>query len=115
MVGVVSATVSLLTHKATIQFQEKLIGLRTIIEEIEALGFEAKYEAKADKSDIRDIVNQSVRKYQRRFFVCLALQIPILVLMWIIPYTLPHFLTVLNRANGVPLFVWLNAFFATVI
>lgn len=35
--------------------------------------------------------------------------------MWIIPYAAPHFLTILNEANGVPLFVFLNAFFATII
>lgn len=53
--------------------------------------------------------------YQIRFFICLALQIPILILMWIIPYTAPQFLTILNELNGVPLFIWLNALFATVI
>lgn len=53
--------------------------------------------------------------YFRRFFICLALQIPILVLMWIIPYTAPEFLTIKNKVNGVPLFVWLNATFATII
>lgn len=42
-------------------------------------------------------------------------QIPILILMWIIPYTYPAFLTMINQANGVPLFVYLNAVFATII
>ena len=42
--GILSATVSLLTHKAQIQYEDRKIGLRDIINEIEALGFEAKYE-----------------------------------------------------------------------
>jgi copper chaperone CopZ len=63
--GVVEATVSLLTHIANIQYRPNKIGLRTLIEEIEAIGFNAKYEAQSDKSDIRLIVNESVVKYRR--------------------------------------------------
>lgn len=51
--GITSVTVSLLTHKATIQYQSKLIGIRKMIEEVEAIGFEAKYEASGEKTDIR--------------------------------------------------------------
>lgn len=43
--GVVSATVCLLTHKAQIQYKPKFIGIRTLIEEVEAIGFGAKFEA----------------------------------------------------------------------
>lgn len=35
--------------------------------------------------------------------------------MWIIPYCRPEFLTKFNSLNGVPLFVFLNASFATII
>lgn len=54
--GIKSATISLLTHKATISYNPNAIGVRTIIEEIECLGFDARYEAKSNKSDIRDIL-----------------------------------------------------------
>ena len=67
--GVVNATVSLLTHKANVQFRSQQIGLRTILEEIEALGFTAKYEAQSDKADIRVIINESVRKYRNKFLI----------------------------------------------
>jgi hypothetical protein len=36
--------------------------VRTIIEEIECLGFDARYEAKSDKTDIRDILELAVIK-----------------------------------------------------
>jgi len=59
--GIKSATVSLLTHKATIKYNPKAIGIRNIIEEIEMLGFDARYEAKSDGgSDIREILEKSV-------------------------------------------------------
>ena len=55
--GIRAATVSLLTHKASIKYKPKAIGIRTIIEEIEMLGFDARYEAKSDGgSDIREIL-----------------------------------------------------------
>jgi P-type Cu+ transporter len=60
--GIKSATISLLTHKATISYSTKAIGIRTMIEEIECLGFDARYEAKSDKSDIRDILEKAVIK-----------------------------------------------------
>ena len=110
-----SASVSLLTHKATIQYRPALIGIRTLIDEVVEVGFGARYEAKSEKADIRVIVNESVRKYRRKFLLCLALQIPILVLMWIVQYAAPDFVTKYNGVNGVPLFVYLNLLFATII
>ena len=43
--GVISATVSLLTHRCEIKYRPKFIGVRTLIEEVEATGFSARYEA----------------------------------------------------------------------
>lgn len=54
-------------------------------------------------------------KYKRRFAVCMIFQVPILILMWIIPYAYPQFLTMYNHVNGVPLFVFLNATFSSII
>ena len=66
--GIKSATVSLLTHKASIQYNQKAIGIRKIIEEIEMLGFDARYEAKSDGgSDIRDILKKSVQKHKDKY------------------------------------------------
>ncbi len=62
---------SLLTHKGSIQYQPSIIGIRTILDEIEAIGFGAKYEPKSDRADIRRIVNETVQKYKRRFAFCM--------------------------------------------
>lgn len=94
--GVISATVSLLTHKSSIQYRPKVIGLRSIIEEIEAIGFSARYEAQTDKSDIRVIINESVQKYRRKFFISLFMFIPVLFLIWILPYSNPEEITKYN-------------------
>ena len=107
--------ISLLTHKGTITYKPNLVGIRDLIDEVEQLGFGAKYLATGDKSDIRNIVNESVMKYRRRFFICLAIQIPILILMWLIPYAAPMFVTMLHLKNGVSLFILLIAFFSTII
>ena len=88
--GITLASVSLLTHKATIEYSPKMIGIRSIIEEVEAIGFSAKYEASSDKSDIRKIIGESVRHYRRKFFTSLVLFLPILFLIWIMPYSIPH-------------------------
>lgn len=87
--GVSDCSISLLTHKGTITYKPKTIGIRDLIDEVEQLGFGAKYEQRSDKSDIRHIVNESVTRYRRKFIMCLILQIPILVLIWIIPYAYP--------------------------
>ncbi|MFS8160663.1 MAG: hypothetical protein ACMG6E_10780 [Candidatus Roizmanbacteria bacterium] len=60
-------------------------------------------------------MNDTVNKYKRRFLFCMIFQTPILVLMWIIPYAYPDFLTMYNRMNGVPLFVLLAAVLSTFI
>ncbi len=56
LAGVTKASVSLLTNKATVQYIAKTIGIRKIIEEIEDLGFGAKFENQSTKSDIRVIL-----------------------------------------------------------
>jgi Cu+-exporting ATPase len=41
--------------------------------------------------------------------------LPILVLIYIIPYAKPEFITSHNSWNGIPLYVYLNCIFATII
>ena len=86
-----------------------------MIEEIEAIGFEAKYEPSAEKSDIRTIVNKAVIAYRRKFIICMILQLPILILVWLIPHTNPHFITMYNNWNGIPLYAFLIGAFSTLI
>lgn len=95
--GIKSATVSLLTHKASIQYNQKAIGIRNIIEEIEMLGFDARYEAKSDGgSDIREILEKSVQKHKDKYTQSVALFSPILFLVWVLPFIAPSWVTALN-------------------
>jgi Cu+-exporting ATPase len=71
--GVQDCFISLLTHKGSITYKPKQIGIRDIINEIEDLGFGATYEARQDKSDIRTILNDTVARQRRKFLLCLAI------------------------------------------
>ena len=50
-----------------------------------------------------------------KFFISFVMILPILVLIYIIPHSNPEFVTAHNQANGIPLYVYLNAGFSTVI
>jgi len=91
------------------------VGLRQVIAELQAAGYNAELAPKSDKNDIRTIVNETVQKYRRRFILSLAFQVPILILMWVLPYAWPEFTTKWNEFHGVPLLVLLTCFFATLI
>lgn len=54
--GIKTAAVVLLTHKAKVTYNPKKIGIREIIEEVEMIGFGAKFQAKENKGDIRRVV-----------------------------------------------------------
>lgn len=104
-----------MTSRASVEYDPEKIGIRMIFEEIEAIGFEAKLENASEKEDIRNIIDAEVFRYQTKFLMSLLLFIPIFFLIWIMPYAYPSQLTIYNRWNGVPLYVYLNALFATII
>ena len=86
-----------------------------MIEEVEAIGFEARFEPSADKADIRQIVSRQVSAYRRKFLLAMIFQVPILLLVWLIPHTNPEFITAYNGWNGIPLYAFLTGGLATVI
>lgn len=57
----------------------------------------------------------TVARYRKRFLVCLLLWVPIMILMYIIPYAAPVFMVIVPVVNGIPLYVFLFAISATVI
>ena len=73
-----------MTNKAQVEFESKQIGIRQIIEEIETIGFEAEYESQSNKTDIRQIVNQSLWNHFKKFGTSFILLLPILSLTLII-------------------------------
>jgi Cu+-exporting ATPase len=89
--GIVRINVSLLTNKAIIKYDYEIIKPRKIIEEIEDLGFEAELQPNDGTIDIRDIVKKEVDKYKNKLVLCALLYIPMIILIWIVPYS-PHYL-----------------------
>ena len=80
------------------------------------MGYEkAQYKPSQEKEDIRDILQKEVVKYRNKFLLSLLLNIPILVLMWVIPYTMKDFVTATPIYNNVPLWIFLLLGFSTII
>ncbi len=70
-----------------VKYDPNKVGIRTILEEIETIGYEAKYVPQTEKVDIRSIVNEESLKQQRKLYLSLLFQIPISILIWIIPFS----------------------------
>ena len=68
-----------------------------------------------DKEDIRDVLQKEVVKYRNKFLISMVVCIPILILMWVIPYTIPTFVTSYILFNGMPLYIFLLLGFSTII
>lgn len=60
-----------------------------------------------DDNNIRNILEKEVRRYRHKFLLALAIEIPILIFMWVIPYTIPDFLTDHVVVNGMPLYIFI--------
>lgn len=56
-------------------------------------------------------------KFKSKFQICLALYIPIAILIWLVPYVKPlsAFMTSIRLFNGVTLYIILNFLIATFI
>lgn len=52
-------------------------------------------------------MDKEVRRYRRKFLIALAIEAPILILMWIVPYTNPEFLIKFEIVNGMPLYIFI--------
>lgn len=55
-----------------------------------------------------------MQRYRRKFIFALAIEIPILVLMWVVPYTNPDFLSSNFFFNGMPFYIFLLLLLSTV-
>ena len=56
-----------------------------------------------------------MRRYKIKFLSCLALEIPILILMWVIPYASPKFMTNYHVYNGMTLYILILLVFSSII
>lgn len=91
------------------------MGIRDLIEEIEAVGFGAKLQQKNSRAGIKEVMQQTVKTYQKRFLLCLLMWLPIMIMMYIIPYIAPKAMTSVTILNGITLYIVVFAFASTVI
>ena len=97
-------------------FKSNGVPLRQIVEEIQQSGFpDAKYLPQGDKNDLQDILQEEVDLNRNKFVFTLVLMVPILILMWVIPYTSPMFLVSYPLLNGMPLYIFVLLIFSTLV
>jgi Cu+-exporting ATPase len=104
--------------KAYITHDLNIIRARKIIEEISKLGsFETELQPENQSIDIRDITKAEVIKYRNKFLLSFSLYIPMLFLIWVIPYVdaLKPFMTSVELFNGVTLYVFIAFCCSTII
>jgi len=60
-------------------------------------------------------MEETARTYRQRFTLCLVMWLPIMVMMYVVPYTVPECMTGLTILNGITFYILLFAIGATVI
>ena len=67
--------------------------------------------------DIRDITKGEVIKYRNKFLLSFSLYVPMLFLIWVIPYVdaLKPFMTSVQLFNGITLYVFIAFVCSTII
>ncbi|KAL7689585.1 putative P-type ATPase, heavy metal-associated domain, HMA, P-type ATPase, A domain superfamily [Plasmopara halstedii] len=82
--GVLSATVNFATEKATIRFHKDVIGVRTLIDTIEEIGYDAAYVSKSEaQKALGDQRAKEIKRYRVDFFVAILFTFPILTVMMV--------------------------------
>lgn len=82
--GVISATVSFATEKATVRFDKDLIGIRTLVETVEDIGYDASYVSGTEaQKALGDQRAKEITRYRNDFFVAVLFTFPILLIMMV--------------------------------
>ncbi|EEY54166.1 P-type ATPase (P-ATPase) Superfamily [Phytophthora infestans T30-4] len=80
--GVVSALVSFATEKATVRFDKDIVGIRTLVETIEDIGYDASYVSKSEaQKALGDQRAKEITRYRVDFFVSMLFTFPIVLIM----------------------------------
>ncbi|OWZ24653.1 Copper-transporting ATPase [Phytophthora megakarya] len=82
--GVISAVVSFATEKATIQFDKDIVGIRTLVETVEDIGYDASYVSQKEaQKALGDQRAKEIMRYRVDFFVSVLFTFPILLIMMV--------------------------------
>lgn len=83
--GVVSATVSFATEKAVIRYDKDLVGIRSLVETVEDIGYDASYvSGKEAQRALDDQRAREISRYRESFFVAIVFTVPITIIMMIL-------------------------------
>ena len=116
--GITSAKVNILLKNVSVTHDLNIIRPRKIIEEMQKLGLmEIELQPENQSLDIRDITKGEVIKYRNKFLISFSLYVPMLFLIWVIPYVdaLRPFMTSVQLFNGITLYVFIAFFCSTII
>ncbi|TMW63154.1 hypothetical protein Poli38472_002095 [Pythium oligandrum] len=82
--GVVSAVVNFATETATIRFDRDVIGIRTLIERVEMIGYDASFvtQNEAQKA-LGDQRLKEITRFRNDFFVAVLFTFPIMIIMMV--------------------------------
>ena len=110
---------NILTSSLKVDYDENVCGPRDIIEWLEDDGqVIAEMQIKSDDSaDIRKIAQKEVEKYKKKVMICVALYVPLLIFIWVVPFIpgLDDFMIVMNIWKGNSAYVLLCLIFASLI
>lgn len=83
--GVKSAVVSFATEKASVRFDKDVVGIRTLVETVEGIGYDASYVSgqEAQKA-LGDQRAKEVTRYRNDFVVAVLFTFPILLIMMVL-------------------------------
>ncbi|KAL4160051.1 hypothetical protein PRNP1_000622 [Phytophthora ramorum] len=88
--GVISAVVSFATEKASIRFDKDVVGIRTLVETVEDIGYDASYVSGAEaQKALGDQRAKEITRYRVDFFVSVLFTFPILLMMMVLDNIAP--------------------------
>ena len=114
--GVERATFSCLLKQGEVLYCNEDVKAKDILERIRSLGFEASL-PRAHSNDLINDVREEVREMKVQLICTLVLILPVLFLVWILPYApgLKEFQTQYALSNGVTLYIFLIALPASIL
>ena len=112
--GVISAQFSALTKLARIEIDVNVISIREVLKIINTGKYTVELKHKSDKLDIRQSIQNESKAKRARLLNSLLLWIPILICIWIVPYTYPlkDYIWRISQPNGPTLYVYVTATFS---
>ena len=96
MPGVTSASVSLVTETAKVEFDRTLVGPRELVERVEEMGFDAMLSDQEDATQLQSLTRaKEVQEWWNRFKWSMTFAVPVFIINMIMP-RIPFFKPILD-------------------